>query len=88
MLAPVFASTLSAAAPLPHIVIGSGIGGLSCGCMLARDGKPVVVVESHYHAGGCAHGFEVGGFQFDSGPSLWAAMSRKSRASQLVTSYK
>ena len=71
--------TLSTAASTkPHIVIGSGIGGLSCAAMLARYGRPVIVLESHYHAGGCAHGFDVGGFKFDSGPSLWAGLSQKS----------
>lgn len=39
--------------------------------------------ESHYHAGGCAHGFEIkskkgGIFKFDAGPSLWAGMSQPS----------
>ena len=71
------ASASAAAAP-PVVVIGSGIGGLSCACMLAKYGKPVVVLESHEHAGGCAHSFERGGFTFDSGPSLWAGLSRKS----------
>ena len=60
------------------VVIGSGIGGLSCGCMLAKYGVPVIVLESHVHAGGCAHAFERDGFRFDSGPSLWAGMSSPS----------
>lgn len=60
------------------VVIGSGIGGLSCAGLLARYGVPVLVLESHVHAGGAAHSFERGGFKFDSGPSLWAGMSRPS----------
>ena len=66
----------------PIVVIGSGIGGLSCACMLARYGRSVTVVESHEHAGGCAHSFErrtkEGTFVFDSGPSLWSGMSAPS----------
>ena len=66
----------------PIVVIGSGIGGLSCACLLARYGRRVTVVESHEHAGGCAHSFErrtkEGTFVFDSGPSLWSGMSTPS----------
>ena len=40
------------------------------------------MVESHEHAGGCAHSFErrtkEGTFVFDSGPSLWSGMSAPS----------
>ena len=66
----------------PVVVIGSGIGGLSCAAMLARYGRSVTVLESHVHAGGCAHSFErrtkEGTFVFDSGPSLWSGMSSPS----------
>ena len=34
------------------IIIGSGIGGLTCAAMLARYGFDVVVCESHSIAGG------------------------------------
>ncbi len=61
------------------VVIGSGIGGLSCAALLAYYGLDVLVYESHYHAGGCAHGFEVDGFKFDSGPSLWNGMDCKAK---------
>lgn len=57
------------------IVIGSGIGGLSCGALLARYGLDVVVCESHTIPGGAAHGFERDGFKFDSGPSLYSGLS-------------
>lgn len=57
------------------IVIGSGIGGLSCAALLARYGYPVIVCESHAIPGGAAHAFERDGFTFDSGPSLYSGMS-------------
>jgi phytoene dehydrogenase-like protein len=60
------------------VVIGSGIGGLSCAALLARYGLEVVVCESHTIAGGAAHAFERQGFHFDSGPSLHSGMSHPS----------
>jgi len=41
------------------VVIGSGIGGLSCGSLLATAGRKVLVVEAHYEIGGCAHEYAV-----------------------------
>jgi len=57
------------------IVIGSGIGGLSCAALLARYGFKVTVCESHTIPGGAAHAFERNGFKFDSGPSLYSGLS-------------
>jgi phytoene dehydrogenase-like protein len=57
------------------IIIGSGIGGLSCAALLARYGDQVIVCESHTIPGGAAHGFEYQGYCFDSGPSLYSGMS-------------
>ncbi|HEY9764249.1 MAG TPA: NAD(P)/FAD-dependent oxidoreductase [Trichocoleus sp.] len=57
------------------VVIGSGIGGLSCAALLARYGYEVIVCESHTIPGGAAHSFERNGFRFDSGPSLYSGLS-------------
>lgn len=57
------------------IVIGSGIGGLSCAALLAHYGFDVIVCESHSIPGGAAHSFERQGFKFDSGPSLHSGLS-------------
>lgn len=44
---------------VPHeadvVVIGSGIGGLSCAALLAKYGLQVTVLESHGAIGGAAH---------------------------------
>jgi phytoene dehydrogenase-like protein len=65
------------------IVIGSGIGGLSCAALLARYGFDVTVCESHSIAGGAAHAFERDGFKFDSGPSLYSGLSYSPSANPL-----
>ena len=57
------------------IIIGSGIGGLSCAGLLARYGFKVTVCESHSIAGGAAHSFNYKGYKFDSGPSLYSGLS-------------
>ncbi|MBE9177405.1 NAD(P)/FAD-dependent oxidoreductase [Oculatella sp. LEGE 06141] len=57
------------------VVIGSGIGGLSCAALLARYGFKVTVCESHTIPGGAAHAFKHQGFTFDSGPSLYSGLS-------------
>ena len=57
------------------IVIGSGIGGLVAGSMLARYGWRVLVCESHTIAGGAAHSFSRRGFHFDSGPSFYCGLT-------------
>lgn len=59
------------------VVIGSGVGGLSCGGLLARYGEDVVVFESHSLPGGAAHSFEIQGYHFDSGPSLFSGLSSR-----------
>jgi phytoene dehydrogenase-like protein len=56
-------------------VIGSGIGGLCCAALLARNGHSVTVCESHVTPGGAAHGFEREGYRFESGPSFFTGLS-------------
>lgn len=57
------------------IVVGSGIGGLVAGALLARYGKSVLVCESHTIPGGAVHGFSRSGFHFDSGASFYSGLS-------------
>uniref|UniRef100_A0A3P8RVJ8 All-trans-retinol 13,14-reductase n=1 Tax=Amphiprion percula TaxID=161767 RepID=A0A3P8RVJ8_AMPPE len=52
---------------LDAIIIGSGIGGLGLGVLLAKVGKKVLVLEQHDRAGGCCHTFTEKGFEFDVG---------------------
>ena len=72
------AASLSEEEQFDYVVIGSGIGGLSAAAMLSQCyNYKVLVVESHYLLGGCAHTFERNGFKFDAGPSLWNGMATK-----------
>mmetsp|Transcript_21897 Transcript_21897/g.51156 ORF Transcript_21897/g.51156 Transcript_21897/m.51156 type:complete len:644 (-) Transcript_21897:41-1972(-) len=70
------------------VVIGSGLGGLSCAAILAAAGRKVIVCESHYRPGGALHTFRekvdgVGEFHFESGPSLYSGLSSPTSPSQL-----
>ncbi|MBI2187387.1 MAG: NAD(P)/FAD-dependent oxidoreductase [Acidobacteria bacterium] len=47
------------------VVIGAGIGGLTCAALLARAGLRVLLVEQHYMVGGYCSTFRRGGFTFD-----------------------
>jgi all-trans-retinol 13,14-reductase len=49
------------------IVIGAGIGGLSCGALLAKEGLSVLVAEQHSKPGGYCTSFRRKGFTFDAG---------------------
>lgn len=57
------------------IVVGSGIGGLCAGSLLARYGKKTIICESHTIAGGAAHCFRRQKFKFDSGPSFYCGLT-------------
>lgn len=49
------------------IIIGSGLGGLTCGATLAKKGKKVLVLEQHNLIGGCATCFSRKGMLVDAG---------------------
>ncbi len=50
------------------IVIGSGIGGLTCAAKLAKNGKKVLLLEKMRVIGGTSHIFKRGEFYFPMGP--------------------
>ncbi|MEB3273803.1 MAG: NAD(P)/FAD-dependent oxidoreductase [Prochlorothrix sp.] len=65
------------------VVIGSGLGGLTAGALLARYGRSVLVCEAHTVPGGAAHDFERQGFRFDSGPSFYCGLQDPHSANPL-----
>ncbi|KAG7354384.1 carotenoid isomerase [Nitzschia inconspicua] len=67
------------------IVVGAGIGGLSCAGLTAKYGLSTICLEAHDTPGGVAHSFSRYStaskdtpFRFDSGPSLITGLSKPS----------
>ena len=49
------------------LIIGSGLGGLECGALLARKGFKVLVLERSCQPGGCMQSFRRGALHYDTG---------------------
>jgi all-trans-retinol 13,14-reductase len=49
------------------VIIGAGLGGLTAGAKLSREGKKVLLIEQHNKPGGCATTFKRGIFTFEVG---------------------
>ena len=49
------------------LIAGSGLGGLVCGYILAKNGYKVIIVEKNPQIGGCLQTFKRGGVKFDTG---------------------
>ena len=49
------------------VIIGSGLGGLSCGVVLAKNGYDVTVLEQGAQVGGCLQCFTRRGAKFETG---------------------
>lgn len=52
-------------------IIGAGIGGLTAACLLAAEGHEVVLWEKNHTVGGKMNQKVLGGYRFDTGPSLF-----------------
>ena len=50
-----------------YAIVGSGLGGLLTGALLASAGARVGIIEKHYHPGGYAHSFKRGRYWFCAG---------------------
>ncbi len=49
------------------IIIGSGLGGMTTACLLAKAGRKVLLLERHTVPGGFTHTFKRKGFEWDVG---------------------
>jgi prolycopene isomerase len=47
------------------VIIGAGMAGLTCGCLLAQKGLKILMIEKNQKVGGCCASFQKGGFSFD-----------------------
>ena len=65
------------------VIVGSGLGSLCCGSLLAKSGKNVLILEAHTSPGGVAHSFKSNGYVFESGPSLWSGLNEKNSSNPL-----
>ncbi|KPK43034.1 MAG: hypothetical protein AMJ78_00280 [Omnitrophica WOR_2 bacterium SM23_29] len=59
------------------VIIGAGIGGLVCGCYLAKAGMKVLIVEQHSSPGGYCTSFKRKGFIFDSAVHYLGSLREK-----------
>ena len=57
------------------VIIGGGLGGLSCGAMLSKEGLGVCVLEQHSGIGGCLQSFRRGGYVLDTGMHYVGSLS-------------
>jgi all-trans-retinol 13,14-reductase len=49
------------------IIIGSGMGSLTAGAVLSKEGQKVLILERHYTPGGFTHVFKRKGYEWDVG---------------------
>ncbi|MCX6244206.1 MAG: NAD(P)/FAD-dependent oxidoreductase [Bacteroidetes bacterium] len=56
------------------IIAGSGLGGLLCGVLLAKEGMRVCILEQSGKAGGCLSTFHRKGIDFDTGVHYFGSM--------------
>ncbi len=52
------------------VIVGAGLGGLACALHLAAAGREVTVVEREPVPGGRAGRLTIGGYEFDTGPTV------------------
>lgn len=55
------------------VIVGAGLGGLSCALHLAAAGREVTILEREAGPGGRAGRLSVDGFEFDTGPTVLTA---------------
>jgi phytoene dehydrogenase-like protein len=67
------------------IIIGAGIGGLVCGCYLAKAGMKVLIAEQHHKPGGYCTSFKRKGFSFDAAAHSFGGYREGGRVQRVVS---
>ncbi len=70
--------------PWDYVVIGSGMGGMSCAALLTRLGKRVLVLEQHRVPGGFTHTFKRKKWLWDVGVHAVGEVTDKSMVGRLL----
>lgn len=70
------------------LVIGAGIGGLSCANYLAKAGAHVVLVEKHYVPGGYCSSFKRGPYYFDAAAHSLGSCRPQGQVGRLLTDHR
>lgn len=70
------------------VIIGAGIGGLVCGCYLAKAGMKVLIVEKNANVGGYCSSFKRKGFTFDVGTHALGAFRKKGQLKKVYDELK
>ena len=66
------------------VIIGSGLGGLSCGVILAKNGYEVLVLEQSHQIGGCLQCFTRRGVKFETGMHFIGSAAEGQTMSKLM----
>lgn len=66
------------------VIIGSGLGGLSCGVVLAKNGYHVTVLEQSNQVGGCLQCFTRKGAKFETGMHFIGSAAQGQTLSRLM----
>lgn len=66
------------------IIVGSSIGGLTCGALLSKRDYKVLVLEQHHQVGGYYSSFKRGGFVFNTGVENVSGLWEKGPVTHLL----
>lgn len=66
------------------VIVGSGLGGLSCGVILAKNGYDVTVLEQGIQVGGCLQCFTRKGTKFETGMHFIGSASKEQTLQRLL----
>lgn len=70
------------------LIIGAGVGGLTCATYLAKAGVKVVLVEKHHVPGGFCSSFSRGQYYFDAGAHYLGSCRPEGQIGKLITDHE